>query len=58
LKTIKLSTRKVKKLSYTVVNLRMGKRCGNSVCRGEIKSVSYSSKVTNKMKHNLETNEI
>jgi len=33
----------------------MDERCGNIVCRGEIKSVSDSSKETNEKKHNLET---
>jgi len=36
----------------------MDKRCGNSVCRGEIKSVSDSSKVMNEKKQNLETDEM
>jgi len=33
-------------------------KCGNSVFRGEIKSVSDSSKVTNERKQNLETDEM
>jgi len=35
----------------------MDERCGNSVCRGELKSFSDSSEVTNERKHNLETDE-
>jgi len=36
----------------------MDERCGNSVCRGELKCVSDSSKVMNEKKRNLETDEM
>ena len=47
LKTIKLTTRKIKKKGVAVINLRMNERCGNSMSRSIVKRTSDSSKVTN-----------
>ena len=47
LNMIKLTTRKIKKKRVAVINLRMNKRCGNSLSSSIVKRTSDSSKVTN-----------